>query len=95
MWLPGKRSPDHKTIARFRHENAAALKNVFRDFAGLRVKLGLYGKELAAINGSKFKAVNSFTMGKLRDRITRLEAEYRGVSARVGGQRRERNRRGG
>jgi hypothetical protein len=75
MWLPGTRSPDHKTIARFRHENAAALKNVFRNFAGLRVKRGLYGKELAAIDGSKFKAVNSFTMGKLRDRITRLEAE--------------------
>jgi hypothetical protein len=25
------------------------------------VKLGLYGKELAAIDGSKFKAVNSKT----------------------------------
>jgi hypothetical protein len=79
MWLLGRLSPDHKTIAHFRHENGAALKNVFRDFVGLCVKLGLYGKELAAIDGSKFKAVNSkernFTMGKLRDRIARLEAQ--------------------
>jgi transposase len=79
MWLLGKLSPDHKTIANFRHENGAALKNVFRDFVGLCVKLGLYGKELAAIDGSKFKAVNSkernFTKGKLRDRIAHLEAQ--------------------
>jgi transposase len=98
MWLLGRLSPDHKTIAHFRHENGAALKNVFRDFVGLCVKLGLYGKELAAIDGSKFKAVNSkehnFTMGKLRDRIARLETQYRRVSARVGGQRREGKHRG-
>jgi transposase len=41
MWLLGKLSPDHKTIALFRHENGAALKEVFRDFVGLCVKLGL------------------------------------------------------
>jgi hypothetical protein len=50
---------------------------VFLDFAGLCGKLGLYGKELVAIDGSKFKAVNSrernFTLGKLKDRIARLE----------------------
>jgi hypothetical protein len=79
MWLLGRLSPDHKTIAHFRHENGSALKNVFRGFVGLCVKLGLYGKELTAIDGSKFKAVNSkernFTMGKPRDRIARLEAQ--------------------
>jgi hypothetical protein len=39
--------------------------------------LGLYGKELIAIDGSKFKAVNAndrnFTDGKLADRIGRLD----------------------
>jgi hypothetical protein len=48
MWLIGKLSPDHKTIALFRSENAVALKRVFRDFVGLCVKPGLYGKELVA-----------------------------------------------
>jgi hypothetical protein len=77
MWLLGKLSPDHKTVALFRQENTAALKKAFRNFVGLCVKLGLYGKELVAIDGSKFKAVNSkvrnFTPGRLRDRIARLE----------------------
>jgi transposase len=59
IWLLRTLSPDHKTIARFRHDNAEALKNVFRDFVKLCLKLGLYGKELIAIDGSKFKAVNS------------------------------------
>jgi hypothetical protein len=79
IWLLGGLSPDHKTIARFRHDNAVALKNVFRDFVRLCVRLGLYGKELAAIDGSKFKAVNSkernFTEAKLQDRIARIEAK--------------------
>jgi transposase len=33
MWLLGKLSPDHKTIAPFRSENTAALKKVLRDYA--------------------------------------------------------------
>jgi len=78
MWLMKKLSPDHKTIARFRHDNSAALKNVFKDLVKLCMKLGLYGKELVAIDGSKFKAVNSkdcnFNDDKLKERIERLNA---------------------
>lgn len=78
IWLVGKLSPDHKTIARFRQENAAALKGVFRDFVKLCMGLGLYGRELAAIDGSKFKAVNStdrnFSVTELNERIKRLTA---------------------
>ena len=77
IWLLCKLSPDHKTIANFRKNNSKALKNVFRSFVKLCVKLGLYGKELAAIDGSKFKAVNSkernFTKDKLNDRLKRIE----------------------
>ena len=77
LWLLCKLAPDHKTIANFRKENPLALKNVFCDFVKLCIKLDLYGKELAAIDGSKFKAVNSkdrnFTRDKLADRIKRIE----------------------
>ena len=73
IWLICKLSPDHKTIARFRHDNGKALKNVFRNFAKLCVKLGLYGKELIGIDGSKFKAVNSskrsFTEKQIQKKI--------------------------
>ena len=76
IWLLGKLSPDHKTIARFRHENGKALKNVFRDFVKLCLGLELYGKELAAIDGSKFKAVNSrdrnFTKQQIQNKITKI-----------------------
>jgi hypothetical protein len=47
MWLLATLSPDHKTIANFQRENGMALKRVFRDFVGLCVKRGLYGKESA------------------------------------------------
>jgi transposase len=76
IWLMRKLRPDHKTIARFRHDNGAALKNVFRDFVKLCLRLDLYGRELAAIDGSKFKAVNSrernFTKQQIQDRITKI-----------------------
>jgi transposase len=75
IWLMRKLRPDHKTIARFRRDNSAALKNVFRDFVRLCLGLGLYGRELAAVDGSKFKAVNSrkrnFTKRQIQDRITK------------------------
>jgi len=60
IWLLHKLTPDHKTIASFRHDNAAALKNVFRDFVKLCMKLGLYGKELIAIDGRFYKKTNGF-----------------------------------
>jgi len=79
MWLLNKLVPDHKTIANFRKDNADALKNVFRDFVRLCRKLGLYGGELMAIDGSKFSAVNSldnnYNQEKLDDRIKRIDAK--------------------
>jgi transposase len=61
LWLPRALCPDRKTITEFRRQNGETLKNVFKGF----VKLGLYGKELVAIDGSKFKAVN-YARGKGR-----------------------------
>jgi len=79
IWLLGKLSPDHKTIARFRHDNTKALKKVFCNFVRMCVKLGLYGKELVAIDGSKFKAVNSrkrnFTENQIQDKIAKISVK--------------------
>lgn len=87
IWLMGKLSPDHKTIARFRQENSAALKNVFRAFVKFCAELGLYGKELLAIDGSKFKACNSrgrnFTDNKLLARIARLDSRIEAYLAQM------------
>ena len=59
MWLLRKLHSDFKTIADFRKDNGKAFKKVFREFTVLCRKLDLFGKELVAIDGSKFKAVNS------------------------------------
>lgn len=59
IWLLKKLSPDFKTIADFRKDNKQALKAVFRDFNKLCDEWGLFGKELIAIDGSKFRACNS------------------------------------
>jgi transposase len=77
IWLIQKLTPDHKTIANFRKDNKKSLKNVFKSFVKLCIRLDLYGKELAAIDGSKFKAVNSkernYTREKLEQRLKRID----------------------
>ena len=85
MWLTGRLAPDHKTIADFRKDNGAAIKKVCAQFVELCRKLGLLAKASVAIDGSKFKAVNSrdnnFTKGKLERRLKQIEesvARYMG-----------------
>ena len=76
MWLLRKLKPDFKTIADFRQDNAGALKGVCREFTLLCKKLDLFGRELIAIDGSKFKAVNSkdrnFTESKLKQLLKHI-----------------------
>lgn len=59
MWLLGKLAPDYKTIADFRRDNGKAIRAVFREFTIMCRRLELYGGQLVAIDGSKFKAANS------------------------------------
>ena len=59
MWLMKKLAPDHKTIADFRKDNVDCIKGVFKEFVYLCRSLDLYGAQLVAIDGTKFKAVNS------------------------------------
>jgi len=77
MWLLGKLAPDHKTIANFRKDNRQAFKEVFKALCLLCRELDLFGAELIAIDGSKFKAVNSskrnFTETKVKKYMQELE----------------------
>src|SRR5438309_7277581 len=77
MWLTGRLAPDHKTIADFRKDNGAAIKKVCAQFVELCRKMGLLTKVSVAIDGSKFKAVNSrdnnFTQGKMERRLAQIE----------------------
>src|SRR5476649_2432157 len=77
MWLTGRLVPDHKTIADFRKDNGPAIKKVCARFVELCRKMGLLTKASVAIDGSKFKAVNSrdnnFTQGKMERRLAQIE----------------------
>lgn len=72
MWLTGKLFPDFKTIANFRKNNGAAVKQVLVEFRLWCDGEGLYGKELAAVDGSKFKAVNSMSRNFTKERLRKL-----------------------
>jgi len=78
MWLTGRLMPDFKTIANFRKDNSNAIRGVCRQFVVLCQHLGLFGENLVAIDGSKFKAVNNrdrnFTSAKLKRRMEGIES---------------------
>jgi len=72
MWLTGRLAPDFKTIADFRHDNGKGIRNVCRRFVELCRELKLFSQAVVAVDGSKFKAVNTrdrnFTPGKIKKR---------------------------
>jgi len=82
IWLIRKLKPDFKTIADFRKDNKKALKKVFRDFTKLCDEWELFGKELVAIDGSKFRACNSkknnYNTKKLERHLKHLDEKIEG-----------------
>jgi len=77
MWLLGGLAPDFKTIADFRKDNGKGIKNTCRTFIGLCREMNMFTDAIVAIDGSKFKAVNSkennYTPKKLQFHIERVE----------------------
>jgi transposase len=77
MWLTGRLAPDFKTIADFRRDNGAGIGNVCKRFVRLCRDLKLFSQAMVAVDGSKFKAVNSrdrnFTPGKIDGRQRQIE----------------------
>ncbi len=69
--------PDHKTIADFRKDNGTAVRKVGAQFVALCRQLELLADGSVAIDGSKFKAVNTrdknFTAAKMARRMAQIE----------------------
>ena len=78
MWLTGRLMPVFKTITSFRKENRQAIRKVCLSFVELCRELELFSAKLVAIDGSKFKAVNSrdknFTKKSVKRRIKKTQA---------------------
>ena len=77
MWLTGRLVPDHKTIADFRKDNGPAIRKVCARFVALCRRLDLLAEACVAIDGAKFKAVNTrdrnFTRAKMKRRMEQIE----------------------
>src|SRR6201997_858632 len=78
MWLTQRLAPDFKTIADFRKDNGPAIRGACRQFVALCRRLDLFSHAMAAIDGSKFKAVNTrdknFTRASIKRRMEQVEA---------------------
>ena len=78
IWLTGRLMPSFKTIADFRKDNRKAIRRVCTEFVGVCRALDLFSATLVAIDGSKFKAVNSrdknFTQKSVRRRLKKTQA---------------------
>ena len=87
IWLTGRLMPDHKTIANFRRDNRKAIRRVCREFVDVCREVDLFSRTLIAIDGSKFKAVNSrdknFTRKSVARRIKKTEANIERYLAKL------------
>jgi transposase len=87
MWLMKKLTPDFKTIADFRKDNIHCVKGVFKEFVKLCISLDLYGAKCIAVDGTKFKAVNSldknFNRKNLTYRIKMIDQHVSKYSAEI------------
>jgi transposase len=76
-WLMGEIVPDHKCIANFRKNNGEAIKKTFREFLTMCDMLGLLGKSIVAVDGTKVRANNSkkkcYTPNKLQEMLNYFE----------------------
>jgi hypothetical protein len=86
----GRLVPDHKTIADFRKDNGAAIRKVCARFVTLCREFGLLTNASVAIDGSKFKAVNTrdknFTRAKMERRLAQIEESVARYLVGLGGQ---------
>ena len=87
IWLTGRLMPDFKTIADFRKDNRKAIRRVCIEFVGVCRELELFSATLVAIDGSKFKAVNSrdqnFTRKSVKRRLKKTQANIDRYLARL------------
>lgn len=76
MWLLDNLKPDDKTISNFRKDNKKSIIKVFKQFSMLCDELGLYGKEIIAVDGSKFRANNSRRKNYTKNKVKKMLEHY-------------------
>ena len=75
MWLTGRLAPDFKTIADFRRKNGLGIRNVCKRFVAMCRQLKIFSQAIVAVDGSKFKAVNSRDRNVTPNKIDRRQEQ--------------------
>lgn len=78
MWLTGNLTPCFKTIAAFRSNHPAALKQVFREYVLLLKEWGAIGGKRIAVDGTRIHGQNArkknFNPKKIKRHLDRIDA---------------------
>ena len=85
VWLMSGLKPDHKTIAEFRRNNKAGLRNVLKQCARLCLRLGLIAGNSLFVDGSKIRAnasiKNSWTKEKCEKYLKTIDKRIETILA--------------
>lgn len=81
MGLIGRLTPNFKAIADFRRDNGTGIRNVCRRFVAVCRDLRLFSQALVAVDGSKFKAVNTRDKNFIMAKIDKLQQQFEESSA--------------
>jgi len=73
-WLMQELCPSYHTIADFRKHHGEAIRNLFKLYVHFLNELKLLGKQTIAVDGSKFRAVNSRKNNYNQKKIDKHEA---------------------
>lgn len=73
IWLLKDIKPKYRVISNFRKDNIDALEKLFNNFVSYWMDLGLYGKELVAIDGTKLEASASKRKHYSRKKISKMK----------------------
>jgi len=73
IWLINGLNPKYRVIADFRKDNIDALTKVFESFVNYCIELGLYGKELIAVDGTKLEASASKRKHYSKNKIEKMK----------------------
>lgn len=72
IWLINGIQPKYRAISEFRKDNIDAMTKVFESFVEYCIELGLYGKELIAVDGTKIEASASKRKHYSKNKIAKM-----------------------
>lgn len=73
IWLLKDLKPKYRVISNFRKDNIDALEKLFNNFVLYCMELGLYGKELIAIDGTKLEASASKRKHYSKNKLAKMK----------------------